>query len=70
MQVRRVGLQLEIKESNFSVSAVWKRVSDIQDASQPVIAHMRHIVHPRSSVRCVRRCRVWHLSAFFLFSKL
>jgi hypothetical protein len=52
MQVRRNGIQLEMKESNFSVSAVWKRVVSSQDASGAVVTHIRHLLHPRSSVRC------------------
>lgn len=35
------------------MSAVWKRVCEISDATHPVVAHARHLVHPRSSVRCM-----------------
>ncbi len=48
--VRRVGIQLEIKESNFNVSAVWRRAAAIEDAPHSVVAHTRHLVHPRCSL--------------------
>jgi hypothetical protein len=48
--VRRVGIQLDIKESNFNVSAVWRRVAAIEDASHSLVPHTRHLVHPRGNL--------------------
>jgi hypothetical protein len=39
-----------MKESNFSVSAVWCRVASAGEAAAAAIGHKRYLVHPRISV--------------------
>lgn len=57
MQVQHFGIQLEMKESTFSVSALWRRVpvTSGAHAAAPVV-HIRYLVHPRSSVRFAASC--------------
>jgi hypothetical protein len=39
-----------MKESNFSVSAMWSRVACAGDVAAAAVAHIRYLVHPRISV--------------------